>query len=75
MIENTATDARNNAAPGGAGHTDTSSSSIDAIAADNLGQDQAIRKSAWRFKQRYAELRDRVGTREYGWEATPASAS
>jgi hypothetical protein len=67
--ENAATDARNNAQPGAAGHSATIVKTIDQLSADNLGQikDPHIRAA---FQQRYAELRDRVGTREYGWEAT-----
>lgn len=68
-VENAATDARNNAQPGGTGHTENVVNGIDAISSQNLGaiKDPHIRKV---FEERYADLRDRVGTREYAWEAT-----
>jgi hypothetical protein len=68
-IDNQATDARDAAEPGAAGHTETIVKSIDDVTAQNLGsiKDPHIRAA---FAERYAELKDRVGTREYGWEAT-----
>lgn len=68
-IDNQATDARTNAPPGGAGHSEGVVKSIDAVTAQNLAaiKDPHIRQA---FALRYAELKDRVGTREYAWEAT-----
>lgn len=68
QIDQAATDARTNAAPGAAGHTQNVVSQLDDMSANNLGaiKDPKIRAA---FAQRYAELRDRVGSQEYGWEA------
>lgn len=68
-LDELSTDARDQAAPGGAGHTATITGSFNDIAQQNLAQikDPHIRQI---FQQRYAELGDRVTTREYGWEAT-----
>lgn len=69
LIDNQATDARDNAQPGGAGHSEGVVKTIDQVTADNLARikDPHVRQV---FEQRYADLRDRVGTREYAWEAT-----
>jgi hypothetical protein len=63
-----ATDARANAAAGGAGHSDAVDAEFDKQASDALGsiKDKKIRQA---FSQRYAELKSNIGGREYGWEA------
>lgn len=68
-IDAYATDARTKAAPGAAGHTEGVVSQLDDMTANNLSgiKDPHIRAA---FAQRYAEMRDRVGSQEYGWEAS-----
>jgi hypothetical protein len=55
--------------PGGAGHSEAIVKSIDDVTAQNLGsiKDPHIRA---RLQAALRRARDRVGTREYGWEAT-----
>jgi hypothetical protein len=67
-IDKDAIDARTTAAPGGAGHTEAITKAFEerqqaALAAIS---DKHIRQA---FTQRWAELKDHVVTREYGWEA------
>jgi hypothetical protein len=62
-----AIDARNDAAPGAAGHADAISKAIDDKTAEALGNIKDPRIRA-RFAENYAQLKDRVATREYGWE-------
>lgn len=67
-LDQAAIDARANAGPGGAGHSEAVTKLVDERSAEALGQikDRHIREA---FTQRYAQLRDHIATREYGWEA------
>jgi hypothetical protein len=61
-------DAREQAAPGGAGHYQAVTAEFDRQADAALGsiRDKKLRQA---FTQRYAELKEHIGGREYGWEA------
>lgn len=67
-IDEQSTDARNNSAPDGAGHTQGIAKSLDDQTAAALGniKDPRIRAH---FAESYAQLKSSVVTREYGWEA------
>jgi hypothetical protein len=67
-IDKAAIDARDHAAPGGEGHSDGVAAAFDQQRDAALARikDPKIRSA---FTARYAELRDHVVTREYGWEA------
>lgn len=67
-IDQAAIDARDNAAPGGAGHSDKIAQAIDEQTAQALGNIRDPRLRA-HFATSYADLKDKVVTREYGWEA------
>jgi hypothetical protein len=68
QLDQTAIDARNNAAPGAAGHADAIAKAVDEQSAQALGNIKDPRIRA-RFQQNYAQLKDQIVTREYGWEA------
>jgi hypothetical protein len=67
-MDQAAIDARNNAAPGATGHADSIAKQFDEQSADALGtiRDPRIRAH---FAESYAQLKDKIVTREYGWEA------
>jgi hypothetical protein len=67
-LDKAAIDARTNAAPGGAGHTDSISQMVDGRAQQALGEirDPRVRQI---FTQHWENLKSEIGTREYGWEA------
>jgi hypothetical protein len=68
FLDEEATNARQTAEPGGAGHTEGVVNKVDGITQANLAaiKDPHVRQV---FAERYANLRDQVGTREYAWEA------
>jgi hypothetical protein len=68
QLDQAAIDARNNAGPAAAGHTDGITQAVDQATQTNLGsiKDPKLREH---FAQQYAQLKDRVVSREYGWEA------
>jgi hypothetical protein len=67
-LDTAAIDARNNAGPGGEGHSEAIGKAIDDRAGEALAKikDPHIRDA---FAGRYANLRDQIYTREYAWEA------
>jgi hypothetical protein len=67
-IDTAAIDARNAAAPGGEGHSAAVAKTIQERSTEALGRikDPHVRQI---FQQRYADLHERVYTREHGWEA------
>jgi hypothetical protein len=67
-LDKAAIDARTNASPGGAGHTDSISQMVDGRAQQALGEirDPRVRQI---FTQHWENLKSEIGTREYGWEA------
>jgi hypothetical protein len=68
QLDKAAIDARDNAGPAAAGHTASIEAMIDQTSQQALGQirDPHIRQA---FTKRWADLRNQIGTREYGWEA------
>jgi hypothetical protein len=67
-LDKAAIDNRENAGPGGAGHTQSIEQMIDQQSAAALGaiKDPHVRQV---FTQRWADLKSHIATREYGWEA------
>lgn len=67
-LDNAAVALRQQTGPGGAGHTDNVNAAIDQTVAPAIASigDRKVRMA---FQQRYADLKQQLGTREYGWQA------